>query len=129
MSFELHRNAFPGIAASNCAPKVAVALVSGERAIAPVASNNERPFGVTIATALRTESVTVEEAHSIVKMTALASVGGGAEVGHASSNGAVNAVAGASGVTRWSIGQTVHAAGAGETVAVYVNPRQLSNLI
>lgn len=131
MAFELHRGGFPGIAASNILPKQVVQLAAGavERGFIPVASNNDRPFGITHATALRTEGVTVHEEHSVAKAIAVASVGVGAAVGHASANGALGPVVGASGITRYAVGYAVNAAAAGETLSVYVKPHQLSNLI
>ena len=132
MAFEIHDAglAFPGIAASNCQPGQVVSLASGtERGIQPCASANLRPFGVAFAVATQGDAVTVHAIGNIVKTTANASVGVGAEVTVASGSATgVAPVAGASGVERWSVGQTVTAAAAGETLSVYVHPRQLGLL-
>lgn len=131
MAFELHHTPFPAIAASNVGARIPVSLDTGsaERQVVPIATNNVRPFGVTIATALQGEGLPVPHVGDTVKLTAVASVGVGAGVGVASSNGAVGPISGASGVTRWELGQTVSAAAGGEVVSVFVSPRQISNLI
>lgn len=129
MAFELHREVFPGIAASVVQPRQLVKLVDGERRVAPIASTNELPLGLALGSAGIGENVAVPEPGSIVKAIAGASLGGGAEVQIGSSNGALVLAAGASGVTKFSVGQTVAATAAGEVVSVRVNPRQLSNLI
>ena len=132
MAFEIHDAglAFPGIAASNVQPGQVVSLASGtERGIAPCASANLRPFGVAFAVATAGDAVTVHAIGNVVKAIANASVGVGAEITVAS--GAATGVApvtGASGVERWSVGQSVTAAAAGETLSVYVHPRQLGLL-
>jgi len=131
VAFELHTGlAFPGLAASNVQPGQVVSLASGtERGIHPCASANLRPFGVAFAVATAADAVTVHPAGNIVKCIAHASVGVGAEVTVASGSATgVAPVAGASGVERWSVGQSVTAAAAGETLSVYVHPRQLGLL-
>ena len=121
----------PGVqAASIILPFQPVALDTVEDQVVPIATNNVRPYGINgPATAAQGEAVTVYGEGCEVKAIAVASLGAGAEVGHASSNHALNAVTGASGITRYSVGQSRSAAGAGERFTLIVNPRQLSNLI
>lgn len=132
MAFEIHDAglAFPGLAASNVQPGQVVSLAAGtERGIQPCASNNLRPFGVSFAVATQGDAVTVHAIGNIVKTIANASVGVGAELTVASGSATgVAPVSGASGVERWSVGQSVTAAAAGETLSVYVHPRQLGLL-
>lgn len=88
-----------------------------------------RPLGVVgAATALAGEAVTVYDDGAIVEAVAGASLGAGGELGVASTNGTIAPVAGASGVTRWSVGQALESAAAGEHFSLYVRPRQISNV-
>lgn len=131
MAFEIHDGlAFPGLAASNIQPGQVVSLASGgDRHIQPCASDNLRPFGVGFGVATQGDAVTVHAIGNVVKVTANASVGRQAEVTVASGAATgVAPVAVASGVERWSVGQTLTAAAAGETVSIYVHPRQLGLL-
>lgn len=125
------RNSLPYTAASNVSPEAVVALDTGiDRGALPVATNNVEPVGVVgPATALQGESVTVYGQGDVVQVTACASLGAGANVGVASTNGQLGPVVGASGVTRYRVGQAREAAAAGEKFSLYVNPKQLSNLI
>lgn len=133
MAFEIHDAglAFPGIAASNCQPGQVVSLATGtERGIMPCASANLRPFGVAFAAATQGDAVTVHAIGNIVKVIANASVGVGAHVTVAS--GAATGVAPitvASGTLAHSVGVSVTAAAAGETLSIYVHPRQLGALV
>lgn len=132
MAFELHRSAFPGIAASAVNAQQAVSLDVGDvqRQVLPLATNNVEPLGVTIATAVNpADSVAVFDRGNIVKVPAVASFGAGQDIGVASTNGGFGTVSGASGVTRWAVGKSVTGALAGEIFSLYVNPKQLSNLI
>lgn len=130
MSYDLIRSSFPAIAASNVSARALVALTtSGQRAVVPLATNTTRPLGIVNNSASRGDACTVYDTGNYVKVTAAASIGRGAEVGIASSNGAFGPIAGASGVSIFSVGQSTEAAAAGEKFAVYVSPRQLSNLI
>ena len=130
MAFELHRSAFPGLAASNINTRAALTLASGtDRGLVPVATCNVRPHSIALATALRGEAVTAHDEGNYVKINAGASMGPGAEIGVASTNGALAPVAGASGSVVYSVGQSVGAGVAGEVTTLYVNPRQLSGLV
>jgi hypothetical protein len=64
-----------------------------------------------------------------VRVPAGGSLGHGADVGVASTNGALGPVSAASGVARYRVGQALTAAAAGETFSLYVNPKQLSGLV
>lgn len=130
MAEEIIRTAFPGIAASQIGERVAVTQASGlGRGVVPVATNGVRPFGLSAAAAsVPGAPVTVRDRDNYVKAIAGASVGVGADVGVASTNGALGPVTGASGAVVWSIGQTVEPAQPGEYFVFCVNPRQLSGL-
>ncbi len=111
-------------------PKQLVALdTSGGGDVLAIATNNVRPLGVTIATCAALRAGAVFGHGNTVKAIAAASLGVGAEVGVASTNGNLGPISGASGVTKWAVGQAESAAAAGETFSLLVNPRQLSNLI
>lgn len=132
MAFELHRSALPGIAASaiNAQSVVTHDIGDTQRQFLPVSTSGLEPVGVALATAVNPgDGVTVHDAYNVVKIVAAASLGAGANVGVASTNGQLGIVAGASGVTTWRVGKSLSAAAAGETFSLYVNPRQLSNLI
>lgn len=132
MAFEDHQGFIPpGVkAASLINPQFVVSLDTVADQVVPIATNNVRPLAVNgDASVAQGEAITVYGQNNIVKVKAVASLGAGAEVGVASTNGQLNAIAGASGITRWSVGQSLSAAGAGEVFSLYVNPRQLSNLI
>lgn len=130
MSYDLIHSSFPAIAASNVSARTLVALTtSGQRAVVPLATNTTRPLGIVNNAASRGDAVTVYDPGNVVKVTAAASIGRGAEVGIASTNGSFGPISGASGVSIFSAGQSTEAAAAGEKFALYVSPRQLSNLI
>jgi hypothetical protein len=128
MAFVQHRQTDTYVAASTVAEHVAVTLDTTAGQVVLAASCNLKPQGVTDTAASQGLSVTVIEETSIAKVICAASVGAGAVVGVASTNGAIGPIAGASGSTKWSLGESRTAAGAGETFSVYINPRQLSNL-
>lgn len=128
MAFELHRGeGLPVFAASPINPKTFVRWDTSDRKVLPLATNSQEPLGAVHATALTGEGLAVHETKSIVKAVAAASLGAGADLMVASTNGALGpAAAGASGVVRWRVGVSQEAAAAGETFSVYVNPRQIS---
>lgn len=126
------RNALPFTAASDMNPHAPVQVDTGtpKRQAVAVGTNNVEIQGFTgDATALRTEAVTVYGEGAVVQAVAAASLGAGAELGIASSNGALGPVSGASGVSKYRVGKSFEAAAAGEKFALYVKPKQLSNLI
>lgn len=130
MPRELHRSGYPLVAASAVNAGAALTIASGadERCV-PVASLNIRPLGIALATGATVgHAVTVLDEGNTVVVTAAASVGRGAEIGVASTNGALGPVAGASGSVAFSVGQSLSAGAAGEDISIYVNPRQLSGL-
>ncbi|HMJ01572.1 MAG TPA: hypothetical protein VK506_01450 [Conexibacter sp.] len=116
-------------AASAVQARKLVALDTVDNQIVPIGTNNVRPYGQVDASGAQGEQLTVYGLNNVVKVVAAASVGHGAEVGVASTNGDIGPIAGASGITRWSAGVTRSAAAAGEVLSLYVQPRQLSNLI
>jgi hypothetical protein len=135
MAFELFRNTFPGIAASaiNAGAAVALAAASGvERQVEPIATCNVEPFAVALASAggtSLTQALPCVDILNTVKVTAIASLGVGADIGVASTNGGLAPVAAASGVDVWRVGKSVGAAAAGEIFGLYVSPRKLSGTV
>jgi hypothetical protein len=132
MAFELHRSALPGIAASAINAQQVVTHDTGDtqRQFLPVATNGVEPAGVALATAVNPgDAVAIHDAYNVVKAVACASIGAGADIGVATSSGRLGLVTGASGVTRYRVGKSLTPAADGETFSLYVNPRQLSNLI
>lgn len=111
-------------AASAISPKTVVALdTTADQVVAATAG--AEPVGVTAASAAQGDRVTVLGLGNTVKCVAAASLGFGAVVGVASTNGALGPVTGASGVVKWAVGTSRGNAAAGETFSVFVNPRQL----
>lgn len=131
MAFELHDGmAFPGLAASNVQAGQVVSLASGtERGIIPCASANLRPFGVALAQATAGDAVTVHALGNVVKVIANASCGVDALVTVASGSATgVAPITVASGTLTHAVGISVTAAAAGETLSIFVHPRQLGAL-
>lgn len=122
MAFELHRHAFPGIAATHVAARQVVKLAPGaiERGVMPAAAADE-PIGVALTTATAGNAVTVHEQQSVAKVVAAASLGAAANVGVVGATTSLGPVASGSMRT----GQSVAAAQPGEVFSLYVNPRQL----
>lgn len=131
MSFEIIRNSFPGIAASNITGRSAVTLASGlNRGVAPVSTNNIALHGLTPpVNASQGDPVTVYDRNNYVKVQAAASIGPDSEVGVVGATTSLGPVVGASGLVKHSVGQSVEGAAAGEFFSVFVNPRQLSGLV
>jgi hypothetical protein len=129
MSFELHqdKHQFPApYAATGFTPRNAVVL-TGTNALyaAPCATSADRPWGVTGAATYATgESIVVYFGQNIVKMRSAASVGVAQDVCVASVNGAVGASGIITASAHWIVGQTLTAAGAGDIVSVFINPRK-----
>ncbi len=117
------------IAASAMAPFTAVKLDTVAGQVVPVASKNQEPLGITgAASVAQGAAVVVYGPGNIEKALAGASLGAHADIGVASTNGALGPVAGASGSVVWRLGQSRTAAGGDERFSLYVNPRQLSGL-
>jgi len=133
MAFERHRTAFPGIAIATISSRVPVRVAptgAQDRAVVPVATTSEPVFGFSADTgAVPGAALPIHDEGNTVKVVAAASIGVGAEVGIASSNGAMGPIAGASGVVRHSAGLSVTAAAEGEVFSLYVRPRQLSGAV
>jgi hypothetical protein len=132
MAFELHRD--PGIsaiAASSIAAQSVVTWDVGDvqAQVLSVATVNVEPIGVTRSVASNPgDAVTVYDDDHIVKAVAVASLGAGAEIGVASTNGGLGPVTGASGTVKWRVGKSLTAAAAGETFSLSIKPRQLNGL-
>jgi hypothetical protein len=131
MADELHRvPGLPGIAASAMSINAAVGLdTTGDvqRQYLPLASCNLEPVGLAVASVVNPgDALTVYDQGHVVRWTAIASIGHGADVGVASTNGALGLIAGASGSIKFRVGRTLTAGVAGDTVSLLVHPRQTS---
>lgn len=138
MAFELirpgHQLSLPAGSAIN--PRVPVKLVAGASGlvVAGIATSGDRPFGmngqatagvalVPSQVAAPGDYVTIYEETNIVKAIAGASLGAGAEVGVATTSGAMTPAAAASGF--WAVGIAMTPAAAGERFSLYVKPRKV----
>jgi hypothetical protein len=132
MAFELHNGIKIALRSGTAviADKQLVTLdTSGGGDVIACATNNVRPVGITVATVAASRAGAIHSHGNVCKAVAAASLGLGAEVGVASTNGNLGPISGASGVTKWAAGQALSAAAAGETFSFLVSPRQVSNLI
>lgn len=101
---------------------------SAARSVLLSASNSYEIQGyVSNATYAAGEGVTVFGDGAVVEAIAAASLGVNAEVGVASSNGAVGPISAASGVEKWRVGKSLEAAAAGEKFSLYVRPRAMKD--
>jgi hypothetical protein len=132
MAFQLIDDPFPGIAASVIQDRQVVALDTGatERSMVPMSGGTSMPFGIEVrgATALQGEGVAIADRGNYAKAIAAASLGAGADIAVVGATRSLGLAAGASGLAKWTVGQSVTAAAAGEVFTLYVNPRQLSGL-
>jgi hypothetical protein len=132
MAFELHRDpGLPGIAASAMAANTVVTEDVGDvqRQFLAVATVNVEPVGVTRSVASNAgDGVTVYDFNHVVRAVAIASLGHGADIGVASTNGGLGPVSAASGTVKWRVGKSLNAAAAGETFSLSIRPRQLGGL-
>lgn len=121
---------FPGVAASVIRPRTAVAFASGlDWGVRPVGTYQDAPFGVTgDATAALGAGINVYDRGAVVKVTAAASIGRGAQVVYEAASVAFGPGAGAGASVINSVGQSLTPAAAGETFSLYVNPTQLSGV-
>lgn len=122
---------FPAIAGSAIRPGEVVKFGGAvERGVIPIAAtSSEFAVGVIdtrVGSAAPGDAVTVYEVGAVVEGLAVASMGVGAEVAVASTNGGFAPVTAASGVARNSVGVVQTPAAAGEYFALYVRPRALS---
>jgi hypothetical protein len=102
---------------------------SANRSVVAAATNNVEIQGfVSDASYAAGEAVTVYGDGDVVEAIAGASLGAGADIGIASTNGALGPVAGASGTARYRVGRSLESAAAGERFSVLVKPGQLSGL-
>lgn len=135
MTMELYRWTFPAIAASGINAGAAVQLTASalERQVIPISTSNVEPFGVSLASAGGTSlsgACPVVDGGNTIKVPAIASLGIGADIGVASTNGGLAPVAAASGVDVWRVGKAVSSAEAnGEYFSLYVSPRKLSGTV
>lgn len=148
MAFELYRWTFPAIAASpiNAGQVVQLTVATSgtnpvDRNVIPLGSTNQEPFGVALATCSNygatppfTQSCPVVDRGNTIKVTAIASLGAGADVGIGTNvagqaSGWAAPVVAASGSDVWRVGKATGPAAAGEVFGLYVDPRPLSNAI
>ena len=126
---EHRKNALPFSTPSNALqPNKPVQLSTVKRSVNPVATNNVEIQGFTgEASVAAGGHLTVYGEDSVVEAVAAASLGAGADIAVASTNGNLGpAAAGASGVTVYRVGKSLEAAAAGEKFSLYVKPKQLS---
>lgn len=137
------RFSFPAKAASNIGARKPVGISPGASIsnpttnpfpvgvnVFPIATTTVRPQGLSgPEVASQGQQVTVYEDLGTAKAVAAASVGAGAEVAVASTNGDLGPAAGASAVAVWAVGIALDNAAAGEIFSVYVRPRQISGLV
>ena len=121
-------NPLPFTNASAVSGPVPVKLNAAARSVVVAATHNVEIQGfVSNASYAAGEAVTVYGEGAVVEAVAAASLGAGADVAVASTNGALGpAAAGASGVTVYRVGRSIEAAAAGEKFSLYVKPKQLS---
>ena len=152
MAYEIIRPNFalPVQPASNIVPRSVVRLVgSNALRVLPVASSNQRPFGVIggataplVTGQAAGQAGVVQEEGNIVKAIAGASLGAGCEVCLATIGIASAAQGGsyvatvtqlgpltaASGAAVWAVGISLDAVAAGEIFTLYVKPRLTGGL-
>lgn len=101
-----------------------VTLAAAEESVVPVTANSQEPFGFAkLASYAIGDRVTTYEEGNYVKAVAAASLGGGADVGCATSGGQLSPVTLASGT--WRVGKSLGPAGAGEVFTVLIKPIRL----
>jgi hypothetical protein len=132
MAFELHRTpGLSGIAASAMAANTVVGYDTGDTQaqFVAIATVNVEPAGITRNVASNAgDPITVYDHSHVCRVTAIASLGAGADIGVASTNGALGAITGASGSVKWALGKSLTAAAAGEVFSLSIRPRQLGGL-
>lgn len=119
-------NALPFTNASAISGPVPVKLDTTARKVTLAATNNVEIQGfVSNASYAAAEAVTVYGEGAVVEAIAAASLGAGADIAIASTNGAVGPAAAASGVAKFRVGRSLEAAAAGEKFSLYVKPDRL----
>jgi hypothetical protein len=117
--------ALPKKAASILAANVPVKPDTVVNQVVLAASVNDLPLGFVQATTASVGNPVSVQTRGVVKAICAASVGAGAEVGVASTNGALGPVSAASGLTKYAVGIAENAAAAGVTFSVLLRPRQI----
>jgi hypothetical protein len=127
MAWTLHRDTFPKIVASAAlVANVPVKPLAGTAdKVVLAASVNDYPLGFTIASGASAGNPIAIVTEGVVKAICSASVGAGAEVGVASTNGGLGPVSGASGLTKYVVGEAQNSAAAGDTFSVQLRVRQI----
>jgi hypothetical protein len=129
MAHTQHRHALPKIAASAIGQHLPVKDTAVKDKVVLAATNTDPILGFTIATGKTFGDGLAVVDDGVVKALCAASAGVGAEVGVASTNGALGPIAPASGFTRWSAGVLQNPGQPGETFSVLLRPRQISGAI
>ncbi len=130
MAFQILTEPFPALAASAIGDRQVVSLTTSERGVIPMSGGTSAVFGIEArgASAAQGESVTIALRGEFAKAIAAASIGAGADIAVVGATRSLGLAAAASGLAKWTVGQSVTAAAAGEVFTLYVNPRQLSGL-
>lgn len=127
MAWTNHRARDPKIVASaaiaNFVPVKSLAGTADKVVLA--ASVNDYPIGMVAATGASAGNPIAVITDGICKAIAAASLGAGGEVGVASTNGALGPVAGASGFTKYAVGEAQNNAAAGDTFSVKLRIHQI----
>lgn len=119
-------DALPKLAASAIIEKAPVKTHTVKDQVVLAATNTDLPLGVAVATAASPGDPIAIQKSGVAKLVAGASIGAGAEVAVASTNGAVGVAAVASGFRRFAIGEAQEAVAAGATFSVLLRPRELT---
>lgn len=127
-AFSHHRaGGLPFKTASAIAHRQAVKLSpSAVGQVVLAATVADEPFGVTIASAPVDGQVEIYDEGNVVHAVAGGSVGHGAAVGVASSNGRLSPTGLIAASGHWEVGVSLSAAAAGEGFALYVRPRKVA---
>jgi hypothetical protein len=130
MAWTQHKHTLPKQAASAIRDYVPVKETAVAEKVVLAASNIDQVIGFTIASAASPGDSLAVVHGGVVKAVAGASLGYGAEVSVASTNGALGpAPAGASGFDRQAVGVSQGAAAAGEIFSVLIRPRGIGGQV
>jgi hypothetical protein len=110
------------IDSDNCVTRVA----AGTNAVVAAATNTDFAEGWAVAAAASGQELAVALPGNEVKVTCVASVGAGAEVMIASTNGGLGPASLASGFRRVAEGLTTQAALPGDRFSILLRPRELT---
>lgn len=126
----LHQPADSYVGASAIDWGVAVKRTTTKDEVILSTVNTEDAFGITAATGATAGGIVAVHWGGGNEVIALAgaSLGAGADVGVASTNGTLGPVAAASGVRKYTLGKSTSAAAAGAYFTVQLRPRELTGV-